>query len=81
MLISIHGYMQMSGTTMARKFKPPDKQIVMKCLEAIGDAEIDEVVGFLRERYEANQSPRHPSGPKSYGWFPKVLAEKFGGHV
>lgn len=79
MFVALHGYMCMSGTGMEKDFKPPDKAIIRKCLEAIGDADIDEVYGFLRERFDGGQqSPRHPSGPKSYGWFPKVLAERFG---
>lgn len=61
--------------------KPPDGAIVRRCLAAINGTDMYTVQEFLRDRYvNREQSPRHPNGPRKYGWFVTVLAEQFGGH-
>ena len=72
----LHGYMAMSGTPHERKVKPPDDSIVVRCLVAIGNAEVNQAGAYLRKLFtESEQSPRHASGPKGYGWFLPVLKE------
>lgn len=62
--------------------KPPDAEIVRKCLVAINGADMKTVGEFLRDRYvNREQSPRHANGPRKYGWFVTVLTERFRGHA
>ena len=76
----IFGYMCMEGTQYQRKAKPPDDRIVLRCYGAIAGAPLSEVGAFLRDRFlNHEQAPIHPNGPKSYAWFPAVLADRFGG--
>ena len=70
----LQGYMSDGGR---RPVKPPDEAILLQCLEAIGQTPLPRVANHLRQLFNGGQSPRHPTGPKSYAWFPTVLANEF----
>ena len=60
-----------------RRVKPPDEAVVVRCIEAAPGVPMREISEYLASLYKAEQSPRHAAGPKSYAWFPAVLAVRF----
>jgi hypothetical protein len=57
---------------------PPDDGIVLRCLNAIGDTDMDLVHETLRTlRNRNDQAPGNANGPKTYAWFPATLANIF----
>jgi len=61
-----------------RRVQPPDEAIVLRCIEAAHGVPMIEIAQYLAGLYKAEQSPRHANGPKSYAWFPAVIAARFG---
>jgi len=70
----IWAYFQAERTTQV---KPPDKQIIQRCLEAMHGHSIDELRLVLRDRFRRGFRPGTARGPRDYTWFPAVIANAF----
>lgn len=56
---------------------PPDRALIEQVLDAGNGASVVEIHHFLRKLYTTGHEPRHGPGPKSWGWFPTVVAAHF----
>lgn len=80
MKASIWGYMrQTSDIGRPKDFPEPDDAIVQRCLEAAGPEATEESIrSVLRAVWNRPDHRRgYPRGPRSYAWFPVILAQEF----
>jgi hypothetical protein len=63
---------------MRPRLGPPDEDLVRRAIAAANGAPMEEVLEYLRRLYTRGRSPADPGGPRSYGWFPKMLKQRFG---
>ena len=59
--------------------KPPSPTCVSAVLEAGGGASVPEIFSYIEQRFAAGYRPGTKDGPRSYQWFVRVIANKFGG--
>jgi hypothetical protein len=57
----------------------PDEKLVRQCMQAGAGAPVEEIQWLLKHLWQNGQSPRDPSGPRGWGWFPSVIREHFAG--
>jgi hypothetical protein len=72
---ALQGYMQRDGSQFP--VKPPDDEIILRCLNAVGDTDLETIGETLRTLRVNGQAPGRPGGPEAYSWFPKVLHNIF----
>jgi hypothetical protein len=58
---------------------PPDLALIEAVLSAGNGASAVAIHSFLRTLFSSGHEPRHGPGPKSWGWFPSVVAAHFQG--
>jgi hypothetical protein len=61
-----------------RPVRPPDDDIVNRCVAALHGHNIEELSRFLHQLFREGATPNRPSGPKRYSWFPRVIQNHFG---
>lgn len=72
---ALQGYMQRDGSVYLPK--PPDDDIILRCLNAVGDTDLETIGDTLKTLRSNGQAPGKPGGPEAYTWFPKVLENIF----
>jgi hypothetical protein len=74
----LHEYMQaVNDTGPPTLCADPDDGIVLRCLTAVGDADLSEVGKYLRSLWGKGQRRGRPGGPKGYPWFETVLGLRY----
>ncbi len=66
----------MGGERVGR-VPPPDSDIVARCVSALGNHTLAELQQLLLKCFRSGYRFRRPGGPKSYAWFPTVIANYF----
>lgn len=72
---ALQGYMHREGHEHLPQ--APDDEIVLRCLNAVGDADLETIGETLKTLRRNGQAPGRDGGPKAYSWFPKVLENIF----
>ena len=55
----------------------PDRRILKRIQTAANGASLEEVLKHLRWCYNNQCSPRHPNGPRGWGWFVSAVTQQF----